>query len=237
MLHTEQELNKLRQIRLNESWKISLTEFLLSPKMDQLREFLLAEKTAEKTIYPPNALIFNAFNTTPLEQVKVVILGQDPYHGPNQAQGLSFSVQKGLALPPSLRNIFHELHTDLGIPVFKNGDLSKWAQQGVLLLNSVLNVEAGQPTSHQKQGWEDFTDTVIDVLNEQRENIVFILWGAYAQRKGQRINQNKHLVLKAAHPSPLAANRGGFFGCKPFSKSNNYLKQHGIEPIDWQLDA
>ena len=169
--------------------------------------------------------------------MKVVILGQDPYHGPNQAHGLSFSVQKGVALPPSLRNIFHELHADLGVERPKHGDLTHWAEQGVLLLNAVLTVEAGQPTSHQKRGWEEFTDHVIDVLNEQREHIVFILWGAYAQRKGQRINQDKHLVLKAAHPSPLAANRGGFFGCKVFSKSNNYLKQHGIEPIDWQLDA
>jgi len=197
----------------------------------------LKKKKADKIIYPPNHLIFNALNTTPLDRVKVVILGQDPYHGPNQAHGLSFSVQKGVALPPSLRNIFHELHADLGVERPKHGDLTHWAEQGVLLLNAVLTVEAGQPTSHQKRGWEEFTDHVIDVLNEQREHIVFILWGAYAQRKGQRINQDKHLVLKAAHPSPLAANRGGFFGCKVFSKSNNYLKQHGIEPIDWQLDA
>jgi uracil-DNA glycosylase len=182
-------------------------------------------------------LIFNAFNTTPLEQVKVVILGQDPYHGPNQAHGLSFSVQRGVALPPSLRNIFHELHADIGVEIPRHGDLTHWAEQGVLLLNSVLTVEAGQPTSHQKRGWENFTDHVIDVLNEQREHIVFILWGAYAQRKGQRIDPNKHLILKAAHPSPLAANRGGFFGCKVFSKTNNYLKHNGIEPINWQLDA
>lgn len=205
--------------------------------MDALRDFLLQEKQQNKVIYPPSSLIFNALNTTPLNQVKVVIIGQDPYHGPNQAHGLSFSVQRGVALPPSLRNIFHELHTDLGVPIPKHGDLTHWAEQGVLLLNSVLTVEAGQPTSHQKQGWEDFTDHVIDVLNQQREHIVFILWGAYAQRKGQRIDPNKHLILKAAHPSPLAANRGGFFGCKVFSKSNNYLKQNGIEPIDWQLDA
>ncbi len=205
--------------------------------MDELKAFLVEEKKADKIIYPPNHLIFNALNTTPLDRVKVVILGQDPYHGPNQAHGLSFSVQKGVALPPSLRNIFHELHADLGVERPKHGDLTHWAEQGVLLLNAVLTVEAGQPTSHQKRGWEEFTDHVIDVLNEQREHIVFILWGAYAQRKGQRINQDKHLVLKAAHPSPLAANRGGFFGCKVFSKSNNYLKQHGIEPIDWQLDA
>lgn len=234
---TEQQQDKLSKVQLEESWKISLAPFLLSPQMDNLRDFLFQEKQAQKIIYPPSKQIFSALNTTPLANVKVVILGQDPYHGPNQANGLSFSVQKGIALPPSLRNIFHELHTDLGIPAPRHGDLTKWATQGVLLLNSVLTVEAGQPTSHQKQGWEAFTDEVIDVLNEQREHIVFILWGAYAQRKGQRINRDKHLVLTAAHPSPLAANRGGFFGCKVFSKTNQYLKQHGIEPIDWQLDA
>ncbi|MFV5583693.1 uracil-DNA glycosylase [Acinetobacter oleivorans] len=234
---TEQQQDKLSKVQLEESWKLSLAPFLLSPQMDNLRDFLFQEKQAQKIIYPPSKQIFSALNTTPLADVKVVILGQDPYHGPNQANGLSFSVQKGIALPPSLRNIFHELHTDLGIPAPRHGDLTKWAMQGVLLLNSVLTVEAGQPTSHQKQGWEAFTDEVIDVLNEQREHIVFILWGAYAQRKGQRINRDKHLVLTAAHPSPLAANRGGFFGCKVFSKTNQYLKQHGIEPIDWQLDA
>ena len=234
---TEQQQDKLSKVQLEESWKISLAPFLLSPQMDNLRDFLFQEKQAQKIIYPPSKQIFSALNTTPLADVKVVILGQDPYHGPNQANGLSFSVQKGIALPPSLRNIFHELHTDLGIPAPRHGDLTKWAKQGVLLLNSVLTVEAGQPTSHQKQGWEAFTDEVIDVLNEQREHLVFILWGAYAQRKGQRINRDRHLVLTAAHPSPLAANRGGFFGCKVFSKTNQYLKQHGIEPIDWQLDA
>ncbi|MGE8542434.1 uracil-DNA glycosylase [Acinetobacter sp. ANC 3813] len=234
---TEQQQAQLEKVQLEASWKYGLSEFLLSPTMDKLKDFLVEEKNADKVIYPPNSLIFNALNTTPIPNVKVVILGQDPYHGPNQAHGLSFSVQKGVALPPSLRNIFHELHNDLGLAIPKHGDLSHWAEQGVLLLNAVLTVEAGQPTSHQKKGWEDFTDQVIDVLNEQCEHIVFILWGAYAQRKGQRIDPNKHLVLKAAHPSPLAANRGGFFGCKVFSKSNNYLKQHGIEPIDWQLDA
>ena len=237
MSFTEQQYASLNKVQLDESWKYNLAEFLLSPKMDALRDFLLQEKQQNKVIYPPSSLIFNALNTTPLDHVKVVIIGQDPYHGPNQAHGLSFSVQRGVALPPSLRNIFHELHTDLGVPIPRHGDLTHWAEQGVLLLNSVLTVEAGQPTSHQKQGWEDFTDHVIDVLNQQREHIVFILWGAYAQRKGQRIDPNKHLILKAAHPSPLAANRGGFFGCKVFSKSNNYLKQNGIEPIDWQLDA
>lgn len=234
---TEQQHAKLEKVQLDASWKYALSDFLLGEKMDALKAFLLEEKQANKVIYPPSGLIFNALNTTPLEQVKVVILGQDPYHGPNQAHGLSFSVQRGVALPPSLRNIFHELHTDLGLDIPKHGDLTRWAEQGVLLLNSVLTVEAAQPTSHQKRGWEEFTDHLIDVLNEQREHIVFILWGAYAQRKGQRIDPNKHLILKAAHPSPLAANRGGFFGCKVFSKTNNYLKQHGIEPIDWQLDA
>ncbi|MGB8484023.1 MAG: uracil-DNA glycosylase [Acinetobacter bohemicus] len=234
---TEQQQIKLDKIQLDAGWKSGLSEFLLSPKMDELKDFLVQEKKADKIIYPPSSLIFNALNTTPLANVKVVILGQDPYHGPNQAHGLSFSVQKGVAIPPSLRNIFHELNTDLGVVKPIHGDLTRWAEQGVLLLNAVLTVEAGQPTSHQKRGWEDFTDHVIDVLNEQRNHVVFILWGAYAQRKGQRIDQNKHLVLKAAHPSPLAANRGGFFGCKVFSKSNNYLKQNGIEPINWQLDA
>ena len=234
---TEQQQAKLQKIQLDESWKVALSDFLLSPKMDELKQFLVQEKQADKTIYPPSSLIFNALNTTPLHQVKVVIVGQDPYHGANQAHGLSFSVQRGVAIPPSLRNIFHELHSDLGVNIPKHGNLTHWAEQGVLLLNAVLTVEAGQPTSHQKRGWEDFTDHVIDVLNQQREHIVFILWGAYAQRKGQRIDPNKHLVLKAAHPSPLAANRGGFFGCKAFSKTNNYLKQNGIEPINWQLDA
>ena len=234
---TEQQQIKLDKIQLDAGWKSGLSEFLLSPKMDELKDFLVQEKKADKIIYPPSSLIFNALNTTPLANVKVVILGQDPYHGPNQAHGLSFSVQKGVAIPPSLRNIFHELNTDLGVVKPIHGDLTRWAEQGVLLLNAVLTVEAGQPTSHQKRGWEDFTDHVIDVLNEQRDHVVFILWGAYAQRKGQRIDQNKHLVLNAAHPSPLAANRGGFFGCKVFSKSNNYLKQNGIEPINWQLDA
>lgn len=237
MSYTDQQLYKLDKVQLEASWKYGLSDFLLSPKMDELRDFLVSEKQAQKEIYPPNSLIFNAFNMTPLEQVKVVILGQDPYHGANQAHGLSFSVQRGVALPPSLRNIFHELHADVGVEIPRHGDLTRWAEQGVLLLNSVLTVEAGQPTSHQKRGWENFTDHVIDVLNEQREHIVFILWGAYAQRKGQRIDPNKHLILKAAHPSPLAANRGGFFGCKVFSKTNNYLKHNGIEPINWQLDA
>lgn len=234
---TVEQQAKLDKVQLDASWKVGLSDFLLSPRMDQLKHFLLQQKQQDKEIYPPSAQIFNALNTTPLTQVKAVILGQDPYHGPNQANGLSFSVERGLPIPPSLRNIFHELHSDLGITIPRHGDLTAWAKEGVLLLNSVLTVEAGQPTSHQKQGWEDFTDQVIDLINEQSEHVVFILWGAYAQRKGQRINLEKHLVLKAVHPSPLAANRGDYFGCKHFSKTNNYLKQHGIEPINWQLDA
>lgn len=234
---TEQQQLKLSKVQLEESWKHPLQEFLLSTRMDQLKDFLIAEKNAEKTIYPPNHLIFNALNLTPFSHVKVVIIGQDPYHGLNQAHGLSFSVQKGIPIPPSLRNIFHELHTDLGITPAQHGDLTAWAEQGVLLLNSVLTVEAGKPTSHQKQGWEEFTDHMIDVLSEQRQDIVFILWGAYAQRKGQRIDREKHLVLTAAHPSPLAANRGGFFGCKVFSKANLYLQNKGVTPINWQLNS
>ncbi|SDC11642.1 uracil-DNA glycosylase [Acinetobacter boissieri] len=228
---------KLDRVQLHHSWKDKLQDFLLSPRMDHLRDFLVQQKQAGKVIYPPSSLIFNAFQLTPLNQVKVVILGQDPYHGPNQAHGLSFSVQKGVPVPPSLRNMFHELSTDLAISPSVHGDLTSWAHQGVLLLNSVLTVEAGQPTSHQKQGWEDFTDQVIDVINEHTSNVVFILWGAYAQRKGQRVDREKHLVLTAAHPSPLAANRGGFFGCKAFSKTNDYLKAHQIAEINWQLNS
>ncbi|XID75897.1 uracil-DNA glycosylase [Alkanindiges sp. WGS2144] len=226
----------LENIKLDASWKKPLVNVLLSDTMTHLRHFLLEQKQEKRTVYPPSPLIFNALNSTPLDQVKVVILGQDPYHGPNQANGLSFSVQRGVPLPPSLRNIYQELYTDLGIPPAKHGDLSAWTRQGVLLLNSVLTVNAGQAASHQNQGWEKFTDCIIDVINEKTEHTVFILWGAYAQRKGQRIDSSKHLVLKAAHPSPLAANRGGFFGCKVFSKTNQYLIQHGKAPIQWQLD-
>ncbi len=227
---------KLDNVKLDNSWKKPLTPILLSDTMHHLREFLAQQKQSQQIIYPPNSLIFNALNTTPLDQVKVVILGQDPYHGPNQANGLSFSVQRGVAIPPSLKNIYQELYTDLGIKAARHGDLSSWARQGVLLLNSVLTVNAGLAASHQKKGWEIFTDHVIDVINNNTEHTVFILWGAYAQRKGQRIDTSKHLVLKAAHPSPLAANRGGFFGCKVFSKTNDYLIAHGEAPIQWQLD-
>lgn len=233
---SDQNAAELEKIKLDPSWKNPLSDFLLSQTMKDLKTFLAEQKQQNQVIYPPNPLIFNALNTTSLQEVKVVILGQDPYHGSNQANGLSFSVQRGIPLPPSLKNIYHELYTDLGISPAKHGDLSSWARQGVLLLNSVLTVNAGTPASHQNRGWEKFTDQIIDVINRQTEHTVFILWGSYAQRKGQRIDSNCHLILKAAHPSPLAANRGGFFGCKVFSKANDYLVQHGKAPIQWQLD-
>ncbi|RYY78246.1 MAG: uracil-DNA glycosylase [Moraxellaceae bacterium] len=231
-----QEATILDRVKLDSSWKQPLTDILLSDTMNQLRDFLSLQKQEKHVVYPPSSLIFNALNTTPLDDVKVVILGQDPYHGPNQANGLSFSVQRGIPLPPSLKNIYRELYTDLGIPPASHGDLTGWAAQGVLLLNSVLTVNAGAAASHQNKGWEDFTDHVIDVINQKTEHTVFILWGAYAQRKGKRIDSSKHLILKAAHPSPLSANRGGFFGCHVFSKTNQYLIQHGKAPIQWQLD-
>lgn len=233
---SEQQLaEKLARIKLHDSWKQHLAGFLLSDQMQNLRDFLSNEIQQQKVIFPPNSQIFRALNDTPLPQVKVVILGQDPYHGFGQANGLSFSVNRGVDLPPSLRNIYHELKNDLAIEPAKHGDLSAWATQGVLLLNSVLTVEQGQPASHQGKGWELFTDQVIDVINQQRQGVVFILWGAYAQRKGKYIDESKHLVLKAAHPSPLAANRGGFFGCKVFSKANAYLQKQQIAPIDWRI--
>jgi uracil-DNA glycosylase len=231
----EKKAATLARVQLEAGWKAALSDALTSDSMDQLRLFLTEQKNLDLTIYPPNNMIFNAFNTTPLNQVKVVILGQDPYHGPRQANGLAFSVQKSIPIPPSLRNIIHELSTDTGVKPAGHGDLTSWAEQGVLLLNSVMTVTEGEPTSHQGRGWETFTDQVIDVVNEQTENTVFILWGAYAQKKGKRIDSERHLVLTAAHPSPLAANRGGFFGCRPFSKTNQYLVQHGKQPINWQL--
>jgi uracil-DNA glycosylase len=200
--------------------------------MQSLRQFLLQEKQAGKVIFPPGAQIFNALNTTPLEQVKVVILGQDPYHGPGQAHGLSFSVPQGVRTPPSLMNMFKELQADLKI-VNQSADLTPWADQGVLLLNSVLTVEQARPASHQKQGWEQFTDRVIGLINQHQDHVVFMLWGAYAQRKGQGIDHNSHLVLKAPHPSPLSAHRG-FLGCRHFSQCNQFLEAYHKKAIDWQ---
>lgn len=232
---TVQEQEALARVQLDESWKAALAGTFLQPYMANLRQFLAEQKKLGKTIYPPASEYFNALNTTPLSQVKVVILGQDPYHGAGQAHGLCFSVRRGVAVPPSLQNIYRELLNDVGAQPVRHGDLSTWAAQGVLLLNSVLTVEAGMPASHQGRGWELFTDEIIKVLNEQCENLVFLLWGSYAQKKGQHIDTQKHLVLKAVHPSPMAANRGGFFGCKHFSQTNAYLSERGLTPIDWAL--
>jgi uracil-DNA glycosylase len=222
-------------LEIEPEWQQALAQEFQAPYMQALRAFLADERQAGKEIYPPAPEIFGAFNTTPLSTVKVVILGQDPYHGPQQAHGLCFSVRRGIQPPPSLVNIYKEIQTDVGIVPPRHGELTHWAAQGVLLLNSVLSVQAGLAASHQKRGWETFTDAVIRVLNEEREHLVFMLWGNYAQRKGRFIDANRHLVLKAAHPSPLSANRGGWFGCRHFSQVNQYLAAQGLAPIDWSL--
>jgi uracil-DNA glycosylase len=222
------------RIKLEPGWKNALRAEFDQPYMHQLREFLRQEYAAGKEIYPPGPMIFNALNSTPLEQVKVVILGQDPYHGPGQAQGLCFSVPDGVPPPPSLVNIFAELERDLGLPRPRHGCLTSWADQGVLLLNAVLTVEHGLAGSHQGKGWEAFTDAVIERLNREREGLVFMLWGAYAQAKGKLVDARRHLVLKAPHPSPLSAHRG-FIGCGHFSAANRYLEARGARPIDWSL--
>jgi uracil-DNA glycosylase len=233
-LNTDQ-LTALQKVQLPDDWKFALADILLSPIMDNLRTFLQNQYIQGKTIYPPKSLIFNALNTTPLSSVKVVILGQDPYHGAGQAMGLSFSVPKIIPKPPSLSNILKELATDLGIFISTHGDLTHWANQGVLLLNATLTVEDGRAGSHQGRGWEEFTDAVINVINHQTDRTVFILWGSYAKKKGRFIDTSRHLVLTANHPSPLSANRGGFFGSRPFSKTNDYLIRHGKKAIDWAL--
>ncbi|MEM1308396.1 MAG: uracil-DNA glycosylase [Cyanobacteria bacterium P01_H01_bin.153] len=221
-------------IQLEPTWKAVLENTFATPYMQLLKEFLKAEKAAGKIIYPRGSLMFNAMNSTPFDEVKVVILGQDPYHGPGQAHGLSFSVPMGVAPPPSLVNIFQEIEQDLGIKPPKHGCLQSWADQGVLLLNSVLTVEQHKAASHKGRGWEEFTDTIIDALNQQRDHIVFMLWGSYAQKKGKYIDRDRHLVLTSPHPSPLSAHRG-FFGNQHFSKANAYLEDHDIEPISWAL--
>lgn len=223
-----------RPVQLEPSWLAMLESEFEQPYMKALRSFLVKEKSTGVQIYPPGEQIFNALNTTPFEQVRVVILGQDPYHGPNQAHGLCFSVQPGVRIPPSLQNIYKELRDDLGVPVPAHGCLTHWAEQGVLLLNAVLTVQAGKANSHQNKGWERFTDRVIKLLNDRRQNLVFMLWGSYAQRKGDVIDRQRHLVLQAPHPSPLSAYRG-FFGCRHFSQANQYLQQHGLQPVEWQL--
>ncbi len=230
---SEQLSEAAARIKLEPQWRAALQGEIQKPYMQDLRAFLLNELRSNKRIYPKPSEYFAAFNLTPLDEVKVVILGQDPYHGPGQAHGLCFSVKEGVALPPSLENIFKELKSDLGIELPKNGCLSGWAKQGVLLLNATLSVEAGKAGSHQKKGWEEFTDFAVQYLNEHRQHIVFILWGSFAQKKGALIDRKRHLVLEAPHPSPLSAHRG-FFGSRHFSKSNAYLKKHGIEPIDWR---
>lgn len=220
--------------QLHPSWQAVIGDELHKPYMEALRAFLKEEKAVGKTIYPPGPLIFNAFNHTPFEQVRVVIIGQDPYHGPGQAHGLSFSVPKGVALPPSLQNIFKEISSDLNIKMSGSGDLTPWADQGVLMLNATLTVQEANAGSHQNKGWERFTDAAIASLNQHREGLVFVLWGSYAQRKGDMIDTHRHLVLKSVHPSPLSAHRG-FFGNHQFSKINEYLIQRGQAPINWQL--
>lgn len=223
-----------QRIRLEPSWRQRLGGVLASPAMQALGEFLRAEKRAGKRIYPPGPEIFAALDRTPFEAVRVVILGQDPYHGPGQAHGLSFSVPPGVPPPPSLKNIFAEQQTDLGLPIPRHGCLHAWADRGVLLLNAVLTVEEGQPGSHQGRGWEGFTDAVIDALNRERSGLVFMLWGSYAQKKGALIDRQRHCVLRAPHPSPLSAHRG-FLGCGHFSAGNRYLQGGGGAPIDWKL--
>ena len=218
---------------IEEGWKSVLMDQFQSPYFSSLKEFLLEEKQ-KYTLYPPGRLIFNAFQRTPYEKVKVVILGQDPYHGKGQAHGLCFSVPQGIPQPPSLVNIFKELHSDLEIPVPQHGNLEKWADQGVLLINATLTVRDGQAGSHQNRGWETFTNRVIELVSQEKNGVVFLLWGRFAQAKESLIDGNRHLVLKAAHPSPLSA-YNGFFGCRHFSRTNEYLAQHGKSGIDWTL--
>ena len=219
------------KVKIEDSWeKVLQTEFD-KPYFKELTDFVRSEY-ATATIYPPASLIFNAFNLCPFSKVKVVIIGQDPYHGPGQAHGLCFSVNDGVQFPPSLQNIFKEIKSDLDIPIPTSGNLTRWAEQGVLLLNATLTVRAHSAGSHQKKGWETFTDSVIRILAEQKENLVFILWGAYAQKKGAFIDNNRHLILSSAHPSPLSA-YNGFFGNHHFSLTNEWLQKHGIDTINW----
>lgn len=222
------------QIKIEESWKRHLFDDFNSKEMHELREFLRSEAKSGKVIYPKGNEIFSAFDLTPLEKVKVVVLGQDPYHGPNQAHGLCFSVRKGVQPPPSLQNIFKEIQNDLNISIPAHGDLSHWAKQGVLLLNTVLTVERGKAASHRGKGWEFFTDQVIKLLGKQVSPVIFVLWGSFAQSKASLIPCPPHKILKAPHPSPLSAHRG-FLGCRHFSQINSILKNWGKEPIDWSL--
>jgi uracil-DNA glycosylase len=220
--------------KIEESWKSMMADEFHKPYFSELKSFLLEEKSKGQIIYPPGQLIFSAFNHTPFDEVKVVIVGQDPYHGRGQANGLCFSVSPGINPPPSLVNIFKELNSDLGIPIPDHGNLEKWADNGVLLLNASLTVRANQPNPHSGKGWENFTDSVIAKLSDQRKGIVFLLWGKYAQAKDILIDKTKHHILKAPHPSPYSAS-SGFFGCRHFSKANELLKQQGKEPVNWGI--
>lgn len=222
-----------QRVKMEESWKQVLMDEFRKPYFQQLRQFLVQEKQSGQVVYPPGKLIFHAFDRTPFDDVKVVIIGQDPYHGPGQAHGLCFSVPLGMNIPPSLRTVYAELVEDVGITAPNHGNLEKWADQGVLLLNATLTVRARQAGSHQKRGWEQFTDAVIEKINEHKRGIVFLLWGRYAQNKGRIIDRNKHHVLLAAHPSPLA--RNAFRNCKHFSQTNTILLQQGKAAIDWQV--
>lgn len=219
-------------VRIEPSWKSRLSDEFEKDYFIRLSEFV-KEEYRLNTIYPPGSLIFNAFNLCPFDKVKAVIIGQDPYHGPGQAHGLCFSVREGIDFPPSLINIYKEIESDLGYKTSGTGNLERWASQGVLLLNATLTVRAHMAASHQRKGWEEFTDSVINILNREKKNLVFFLWGAYAQKKGESIDRSKHLVLESVHPSPLSASRG-FFGNKHFSKCNDYLVKNGIEPINWR---
>lgn len=219
-------------VKIDNSWREHISAEFEKPYFSALTDFVRHEYTTT-TCYPPGSLIFNAFILCPFDRVKVVIIGQDPYHEPGQAQGLSFSVPEGVPFPPSLQNIFKEIQLDLGKPMPPTGDLTRWAEQGVLLLNATLTVRAHQAASHQRHGWEQFTDAAIRALNAERENLVFILWGGYARSKAQLIDRSRHLVLESVHPSPLSANRGGWFGNHHFSQCNAYLREHGEQEIDW----
>jgi len=219
-------------VKIEPTWKSRLQGEFEKEYFINLSEFV-KEEYSKNSVYPPGSLIFNAFNLCPFDKVKAVIIGQDPYHGPGQAHGLCFSVREGVGFPPSLINIFKEIGSDTGIQRPASGNLERWAAQGVLLLNATLTVRAHQAGSHQKKGWEQFTDNAINILNKEKQNIVFFLWGAYAQKKGESIDRSRHLVLESVHPSPLSASRG-FFGNNHFSKCNAYLKEHGVEPINWE---
>lgn len=221
-------------VKIEAGWKEILQDEFSKSYFLQIVNLLKTERLAGKIIYPPGGLIFNAFNTTPFQQVKVVLLGQDPYHGPGQAHGLSFSVPQGIPPPPSLINIFKEMLTDVGIPIPNHGNLTNWAEQGVLLLNSSLTVRANEPMSHSKIGWAEFTNSVIAKISALKKNCVFLLWGKFAQEKQVLIDETRHLVLKAAHPSPFSADKG-FFGCRCFSKTNQYLVSNELDPVDWKL--